>query len=707
MENTDKSVETAPVAPGAETSTETEAHVEHTILASEVQPPTLDEQNQALDETAAAVVEELALDADQMEAMATEPTPVAVEAPKQMFYALRKGKSANGCLYMQEQDLLDQIQDYPEAEYKICERLDEAYAFISGADSEASSSTPVPTNAANVTITKPDAPAVQDSVMTEEDGIDEAWEAAFKELSAFVEKYGTCDVPYYHRTLGQFVAQQRLEYKAHCNQQKTSLTQGKIEKLKSINFYFGGHKDRKTFAAYVEELERYRLKNGGKNPPYGTQLAKWIGTMQKRYEDYKKGNSVYGMDTLRVDRLERLGFEWTENSSETAAHNGEAVETVEESTGTETQDTPAAPDANMTEAAASTATVPPVPPLGTATELPPLTEGNSEPTTRPVNPTETTTTAVLNSPPPLAAPPAKRRRSIDFFMGDNFDIMFKEFEEYKKKTGSVIPPVQPVTKLRQWVDRVRLEYKRIETGGSLITTAQVQRLHDVGFQFDRKIKPRTWEERFNELKRFKEQFGHCKVPRLFSQPSYEGLGKWVADQRMKRNYMLKGKKSNMTEERAARLTEIGMIWSVFKLPPKEERVERKPWQHRFESLLEFKAKHGHTTVPQAFPVLGQWCHSQRVNYKLLKQGRKSAMTQEQASKLLEIGFTFEVMPRKNKKEVTQSLGNPYPHLPLITDKNEAGALQSTHGIDLKVEDESKEAESEKSTEDVATTNITI
>lgn len=65
------------------------------------------------------------------------------------------------------------------------------------------------------------------------------------------------------------------------------------------------------------------------------------------------------------------------------------------------------------------------------------------------------------------------------------------------------------------------------------------------------------------------------------------------------------------------------------------------------------------------------------------------------------------MPRKNKKEVTQSLGNPYPHLPLITDKNEAGALQSTHGIDLKVEDESKEAESEKSTEDVATTNITI
>ena len=641
MENTEKSAEAAPVASVAETSTETEAHVEHTILASEVQPPGLDEQNQALDETAAAVVDELALDPDQMEAMATEPTPVAVEAPKQMFYALRKGKSANGCLYMQEQDLLDQIQDFPEAEYKICERLDEAYAFISGGNSEASTSAPAPANAANITITKPDAPAAQDSVMTEEDGIDEAWEAAFKELTLFVEKYGTCDVPYYHRTLGQFVAQQRLEYKAFCNQQKTSLTPGKIEKLKSINFYFGGHKDRKTFAAYVEELERYRQKNGGKNPPYGTQLAKWIGTMQKRYEDYKKGNAVYGMDTLRVDRLEKLGFEWTTKSSDSAVQKGGA-DTVEQTTVlTETQDTAPASDANMTEAATSTtATVPPVPPLETATELPPLNEGNSELTTGTVNPTETTT-SVLNSPPPLAAPPAKRRRTVDFFTGDNFDAMYKEFEEYKKKTGSVIPPVQPVTKLRQWVDRVRIEYKRLESGNSLLTASQVQKLNDIGFQFDRKIKPRTWEERFNELKRFKEQFGHCKVPRLFSQPSYEGLGKWVADQRMKRNYMLKGKKSNMTEERAAKLTEIGMIWSVFKLPPKEERVERKPWQHRFESLLEFKAKHGHTTVPQAYPVIGQWCHSQRVNYKLLKQGRKSAMTQEQASKLLEIGFTFE------------------------------------------------------------------
>ena len=155
------------------------------------------------------------------------------------------------------------------------------------------------------------------------------------------------------------------------------------------------------------------------------------------------------------------------------------------------------------------------------------------------------------------------------------------------------------------------------------------------------MKPRTWEERFQELKEFEDKFEHCKVPRLFNQPSYEGLGKWVADQRMKYNHMLKGKKSNMTPEKAQRLTDLGMVWAVFKLPPKDERAERKPWSHRFQELLDFKKQHGHMIVPQAFPVLGQWTHTQRVNHKLMKQGRKSGMTPDQANKLHEVGFPFE------------------------------------------------------------------
>ncbi len=49
----------------------------------------------------------------------------------------------------------------------------------------------------------------------------------------------------------------------------------------------------------------------------------------------------------------------------------------------------------------------------------------------------------------------------------------------------------------------------------------------------------------------------------------------------------------------------------------------------------------------------------------MKQGRKSVMTPTQALQLADIGFAFEVLPRK-KRIVRQSLGNPYPHIPPIT-----------------------------------------
>mmetsp|Transcript_1369 Transcript_1369/g.1960 ORF Transcript_1369/g.1960 Transcript_1369/m.1960 type:complete len:112 (+) Transcript_1369:2418-2753(+) len=96
-----------------------------------------------------------------------------------------------------------------------------------------------------------------------------------------------------------------------------------------------------------------------------------------------------------------------------------------------------------------------------------------------------------------------------------------------------------------------------------------------------------------------------------------------------------------------------MVWSVLKSPPPERRVERKPWEFRFQELLAFKEEHGHTVVPQHYPVLGSWVHSQRVHYKLMKKGKPSQMTPEQAYKLADIGFAFEVMPRKKDRVQVQ------------------------------------------------------
>ena len=64
------------------------------------------------------------------------------------------------------------------------------------------------------------------------------------------------------------------------------------------------------------------------------------------------------------------------------------------------------------------------------------------------------------------------------------------------------------------------------------------------------------------------------------------------------------------------------------------------WEERFQQLVEYKEKHGHTVVPQLYPELGMWVHRQRRDYKKMVSGKKNYMTQEKLEKLQSIGFVF-------------------------------------------------------------------
>lgn len=575
------------------------------------------------------------------------------------FYALVQGKSTQRCIYLEEQDLLSQIEGCPGAKYAIFYDWEMACKYIS----EAPSISAVPQQTEHVDNSnlekEEEVPLVQTSEEDDESDLqisDETsqWEMRYKELVQYYNAHGTSDVPS-HTTLGHFAARQKLEYVAFLNGKSTSMTQDRLDRLRTVDFSFGGHRDRKTFQRYVEELSRYRVKHGGQDPPPGSMLSKWVLSMQKRYLEFKKKetDSIGGMDKVKCDALERLGFEWTKSSIANESP-------VKESTG-HVQVTP-----QHLQIVAVEVESPPAQHSQSSQQKHPE-EGNGKDATSDsvmIHPSRwdmgkgepknkgsmlnvapnalhngETNNLVLPTPSDQIA---KKKRKAEWIIDENWDEIYEELKEYKTKNGHCIPPVQPATTLRQWVDKIRIEYKKLRAGSPSVLTAQrLQKLNDIDFQFERKIKPRTWEERYEELARFKQNFGHCRVPRLFDQPTYEGLGKWVADQRMKYNYMLQGKRSNMTPERAQKLSDLGMVWAVFKLPPKEERAERKPWDHRYVELLEFKKQHGHTLVPQAFPILGQWVHTQRVNYKLMKQGRKSAMTPEQAVKLEQIGFAFE------------------------------------------------------------------
>jgi hypothetical protein len=69
-----------------------------------------------------------------------------------------------------------------------------------------------------------------------------------------------------------------------------------------------------------------------------------------------------------------------------------------------------------------------------------------------------------------------------------------------------------------------------------------------------------WEERFNELVKFKAEMGHCNVPSLNKEN--QKLATWVKCARRQYKLLFAGKKSNMTPERATRLANIGFVWEL-------------------------------------------------------------------------------------------------------------------------------------------------
>lgn len=68
-----------------------------------------------------------------------------------------------------------------------------------------------------------------------------------------------------------------------------------------------------------------------------------------------------------------------------------------------------------------------------------------------------------------------------------------------------------------------------------------------------------WEQRFHELKKYRELHGHCNVPSRHKEN--KKLAKWVETQR----YFFK--KKLLSKERINRLKDIGFIWVISQMTP--------------------------------------------------------------------------------------------------------------------------------------------
>ena len=184
--------------------------------------------------------------------------------------------------------------------------------------------------------------------------------------------------------------------------------------------------------------------------------------------------------------------------------------------------------------------------------------------------------------------------------------------------------------------------QRSTKGSQHRDASQTQKLDELGFRWDT-TKEVTWEERFQRLKEFKEEHGHCNVPR--EPPG--GLGDWVKYQRSKRGSQYRSAcQSQKLEELWLKLQEDfkddGLSIVVGTRTTQTSARFGKMSDNseaRFQQLKEFKEEHSYCIVPQKHPGgLGHWVKDQRHDGKERYQCRYA----EQTQKLENLGFQWGI-----------------------------------------------------------------
>jgi len=154
------------------------------------------------------------------------------------------------------------------------------------------------------------------------------------------------------------------------------------------------------------------------------------------------------------------------------------------------------------------------------------------------------------------------------------------------------------------------------------------------------IVEQMWSLQYKRLTEYKRSHGHTAVPARYS--SDPKLGHWVMTQRRQYQLLKKGKSSRMTKERVDLLDQLDFQWFIRTNP-------KAMWNTRLKELSDYKLEHGDCLVPQRYAEntkLGIWVNTQRRHYKLLKEGKKSCMTEERLKKLEDIGFNWSKIGMK-------------------------------------------------------------
>jgi hypothetical protein len=168
--------------------------------------------------------------------------------------------------------------------------------------------------------------------------------------------------------------------------------------------------------------------------------------------------------------------------------------------------------------------------------------------------------------------------------------------------------------------------QRIRRKKGVLGDDQIGELDDLAFDWDAQAS--SWNSFFEKLKAFKERFGHCNVETGWKEDKV--FARWAIALRGQR------RRGTLSEERIARLNELGFVWEWNKLKANET------WMKWYRELETYMHEHGNPHVPRLYAnvKLGSWVMIQRARRgKAL--GNRPPLTTEQVALLDKLGFRWD------------------------------------------------------------------
>lgn len=195
-------------------------------------------------------------------------------------------------------------------------------------------------------------------------------------------------------------------------------------------------------------------------------------------------------------------------------------------------------------------------------------------------------------------------------------------------------------------------HKRNPSKPCTLTPENIQKLHDVGFNFEpRSSREESWNTRLAELAQFRTQHGHCNVRE--DDQTFPGLGKWVSYIRRQYRLVRQGRKPKAKRLSPARMQQLRELGFIFEL---REEMAHKRFREGINALRDFINEHGHASVPSFYeknPTLGLVVEEMKREGAKLQTGQPSTMPEDMLSDLIDLGIV------EAHAAAPPELGNPH------------------------------------------------